>query len=395
MSKENSVVIVSAKRSPIGSFQGAISSVPAPKLGSLVISKILEETMMDPLLVDEIIMGNVLSAGIGQAPARQAALGSGLPDTVECLTINKMCGSGLKAVMLASQVIQVSDANIVIAGGFENMSQAPYLIPKARTGYRLGHGNLIDSMIFDGLWDVYNDIHMGSCAEICASDRDYSISDQNDFAKESYRRAIDAQKSGAFNNEIIAIDVKNKNNTITFNDDEEPEKVNFEKMDTLKPVFKEDGTITAANASKINDGAACLLLMSEYKASELGFKPLARIVSQSSAAHDPKWFTTAPIEAIKKVLMKADMEVDDINLWEINEAFAPVAMSVIDDYNLDHGKVNINGGAIALGHPIGASGARILTTLIHSLNQKEKSIGLATLCIGGGEASALIVERIN
>jgi len=395
MSKENSVVIVSAKRSPIGSFQGAISSVPAPKLGSLVISKILEETMMDPLLVDEIIMGNVLSAGIGQAPARQAALGSGLPDTVECLTINKMCGSGLKAVMLASQAIQVNNANVVIAGGFENMSQAPYLIPKARTGYRLGHGNLIDSMIFDGLWDVYNDIHMGSCAEICASDRDYSISDQNDFAKESYRRAIDAQKSGAFNNEIIAIDVKNKNNTITFNDDEEPEKVNFEKMDTLKPVFKEDGTITAANASKINDGAACLLLMSEYKASELGFKPLARIVSQSSAAHDPKWFTTAPIEAIKKVLMKADMEVDDINLWEINEAFAPVAMSVIDDYNLDHGKVNINGGAIALGHPIGASGARILTTLIHSLNQKEKSIGLATLCIGGGEASALIVERIN
>ena len=395
MSKENSIVIVSAKRLPIGSFQGAISSVPAPKLGSLVISKILEETMMDPLLVDEIIMGNVLSAGIGQAPARQAALGSGLPDTVECLTINKMCGSGLKAVMLASQAIQVSDANVVIAGGFENMSQAPYLIPKARTGYRLGHGNLIDSMIFDGLWDVYNDIHMGNCAEICARDRDYSISDQNDFAKESYRRAIDAQKSGAFNNEIIAIDVKNKNNTITFNDDEEPEKVNFEKMDTLKPVFEEDGTITAANASKINDGAACLLLMSENRASELGFKPLARIVSQSSAAHDPKWFTTAPIEAIKKVLMKADMEVDDINLWEINEAFAPVTMSVIDDYNLDHGKVNINGGAIALGHPIGASGARILTTLIHSLNQKEKSIGLATLCIGGGEASALIVERIN
>lgn len=395
MSKENSIVIVSAKRLPIGSFQGAISSVPAPKLGSLVISKILEETMMDPLLVDEIIMGNVLSAGIGQAPARQAALGSGLPDTVECLTINKMCGSGLKAVMLASQAILVSDANIVIAGGFENMSQAPYLIPKARTGYRLGHGNLIDSMILDGLWDVYNDIHMGNCAEICARDRDYSISDQNDFAKESYRRAIDAQKSGAFNNEIIAIDVKNKNNTITFNDDEEPEKVNFEKMDTLKPVFEEDGTITAANASKINDGAACLLLMSENRASELGFKPLARIVSQSSAAHDPKWFTTAPIEAIKKVLMKADMEVDDINLWEINEAFAPVTMSVIDDYNLDHGKVNINGGAIALGHPIGASGARILTTLIHSLNQKEKSIGLATLCIGGGEASALIVERIN
>tara|TARA_B100001964_G_C14201048_1_gene585820 strand:- start:521 stop:1708 length:1188 start_codon:yes stop_codon:yes gene_type:complete len=395
MSKQNSVVIVSAKRSPIGSFQGAISSVPATKLGSLVISKILEETMIDCLLIDEVIMGNVLSAGVGQAPARQAALASGLPDTVECLTINKMCGSGLKAVMLAAQAIQVKDANVIIAGGFENMSQAPYLIPKARNGYRLGHGDLIDSMITDGLWDVYNDMHMGSCAEICARDRNYSISDQNDFAKESYRRAIDAQKKGAFNNEIISIDIKNKNNTVTFNNDEEPEKVNFEKMDTLKPVFEEDGSITAANASKINDGAACLLLMSENRASELGFKPLARIISQASAAHDPKWFTTAPIEAIKKVLSKADMEVDDIDLWEINEAFAPVPMSVIDDYNLDYKKVNINGGAIALGHPIGASGARILTTLTHALPQKEKAIGLATLCIGGGEASALIIERLN
>tara|TARA_B100001996_G_scaffold58706_1_gene41738 strand:+ start:2715 stop:3902 length:1188 start_codon:yes stop_codon:yes gene_type:complete len=395
MSNQNSIVIVSAKRSPIGSFQGAISSVPATKLGSLVISKILEDTMIDNSLIDEVIMGNVLSAGIGQAPARQAALGAGLPDTVECLTINKMCGSGLKAVMLAAQGIQVKDANIIIAGGFENMSQAPYLISKARNGYRLGHGDLVDSLISDGLWDVYNDMHMGSCAEICARDRNYTISDQNDFAKESYRRAIDAQKKGVFNNEIVSIDIKNKNKTITFDNDEEPKKVNFEKMDTLKPVFKEDGTITAANASKINDGAASLLLMSENKASELGFKPLARIVSQASAAHDPKWFTTAPIEAIKKVLMKADMEVDDIDLWEVNEAFAPVTMSVIDEYNLDYEKVNINGGAIALGHPIGASGARILTTLTHALHHKEKAIGLATLCIGGGEASALIIERLN
>ena len=395
MSNQNSVVIVSAKRSPIGSFQGAISSVPATKLGSLVISKILEDTMIDNSLIDEVIMGNVLSAGIGQAPARQAALTAGLPDTVECLTINKMCGSGLKAVMLAAQAIQVKDANIIIAGGFENMSQAPYLIPKARNGYRLGHGNLIDSMISDGLWDVYNDMHMGSCAEICARDRNYTISDQNDFAKESYRRAINARKKGVFINELISIDIKNKNNTITFNNDEEPEKVNFEKMDILKPVFEEDGTITAANASKINDGAASLLLMSENKASELGFNPLARIISQASAAHDPKWFTTAPIEAIKKVLIKADMEVDDIDLWEINEAFAPVTMSVIDDYNLDYEKVNINGGAIALGHPIGASGARILTTLTHALHHRDKATGLATLCIGGGEASALIIERLN
>lgn len=395
MNKENSVVIVSAKRSPIGSFQGAISSISAPKLGSLIISKILEETTVDPFLVDEIIMGNVLSAGIGQAPARQAAIGAGMPDSVECLTINKMCGSGLKAVMLGSQAIQVNDANIIIAGGFESMSQSPYLVPKARAGYRLGHGNLIDSVIFDGLWDVYNDIHMGNCAEICARDRGYSIIDQNDFAKESYQRAINAQEIGAFNNEIVSIEVKNKNNTITFDNDEEPKKVNFEKMDTLKPVFEKDGTITAANASTINDGAACLLMMSENKASELGFKPLARIISQASAAQDPKWFTTAPIEAIKKVLMKVDLTVDDIDLWEINEAFAPVVMAVVDDYNLDYGKININGGAIALGHPIGASGARILTTLIHSLNQKEKSLGLATICIGGGEASAVIVERIN
>ena len=394
MNKENSVVIVSAKRSPIGSFQGAISSISAPKLGSLIISNILEETTVDPFLVDEIIMGNVLSAGIGQAPARQAAIGAGMPDSVECLTINKMCGSGLKAVMLGSQAIQVNDANIIIAGGFESMSQSPYLVPKARAGYRLGHGNLIDSVIFDGLWDVYNDIHMGNCAEICARDRGYSIIDQNDFAKESYQRAINAQEIGAFNNEIVSIEVKNKNNTITFDNDEEPKKVNFEKMDTLKPVFEKDGTITAANASTINDGAACLLMMSENKASELGFKPLARIISQASAAQDPKWFTTAPIEAIKKVLTKVDLTVDDIDLWEINEAFAPVVMAVVDDYNLDYGKININGGAIALGHPIGASGARILTTLIHSLNQKEKSLGLATICIGGGEASAVIIERI-
>ena len=324
MNKENSVVIVSAKRSPIGSFQGAISSISAPKLGSLIISKILEETTVDPFLVDEIIMGNVLSAGIGQAPARQAAIGAGMPDSVECLTINKMCGSGLKAVMLGSQAIQVNDANIIIAGGFESMSQSPYLVPKARAGYRLGHGNLIDSVIFDGLWDVYNDIHMGNCAEICARDRGYSIIDQNDFAKESYQRAINAQEIGAFNNEIVSIEVKNKNNTITFDNDEEPKKVNFEKMDTLKPVFEKDGTITAANASTINDGAACLLMMSENKASELGFTPLARIMSQASAAQDPKWFTTAPIEAIKKVLMKVDLTVDDIDLWEINEAFAPV-----------------------------------------------------------------------
>ena len=395
MNKKHNVVIVSARRTPIGSFQGGLSIVSAPKFGSLVISEILNDTMLDPLLIDEVIMGNVLSAGLGQAPARQATIGAGLPDSIECLTINKMCASGLKAVMLDAQAIQVNDANIIIAGGFENMSQAPYILPKARAGYRLGNGRLIDSMINDGLWDVYNDIHMGNCAEICARERNYSINDQNDFAKESYRRAIDAQKSGAFTNEIISVNVENRSNTIIFKEDEEPKNVNFDKMDKLSPAFEEDGSITAANASKINDGAACLLLMSENKASELGLNPLARILYQSSAAHDPKWFTTAPIKAIKKILIKANMEVNDIDLWEINEAFAPVVMSVMDDYNLDHGKINVNGGAIALGHPIGASGARILTTLIHALNQKDLSLGLATLCIGGGEASALIIERVN
>ena len=339
MNKKHNVVIVSARRTPIGSFQGGLSVVSAPKLGSLVISEILNDTMLDPLLIDEVIMGNVLSAGLGQAPARQATIGAGLPDSIECLTINKMCASGLKAVMLAAQAIQVNDANIIIAGGFENMSQAPYILPKARAGYRLGNGRLIDSMINDGLWDVYNDIHMGNCAEICARERNYSINDQNDFAKESYRRAIDAQKSGAFTNEIISVNVENRSNTTIFKEDEEPKNVNFDKMDKLSPAFEEDGSITAANASKINDGAACLLLLSENKASELGLNPLARILYQSSAAHDPKWFTTAPIKAIKKILIKANMEVNDIDLWEINEAFAPVVMSVMDDYNLDHGKI--------------------------------------------------------
>jgi acetyl-CoA C-acetyltransferase len=395
MTNLKNVVISAAKRTPIGSFQGSISSVSGPDLGAKVIGGILEEMVLDPSSVNEVIMGNVLAAGLGQAPARQAALGSGLPNTVECITINKMCGSGLKAVMLATQAIQVSDADIIIAGGFENMSQAPYLLSKGRAGYRLGHGELIDSMITDGLWDVYNDTHMGNCAEICARDRHYSKEDQNDFAKESYIRALDAQKTGAFNDEIIAVDVTDrKRNTITIDIDEEPGRVNFDKIDKLRPAFEKDGTVTAGNASKINDGAAGVLLMSETKVTELGFTPMVRIYSQASAAQEPEWFTTAPIKAINKVLEKAGMEVADIDLWEINEAFAPVAMAVMDDFNLDHSKVNVNGGAIALGHPIGASGARTLTTLIHALKSLDVTTGLVTLCIGGGEASAMIIERI-
>ena len=395
MEKIQNVVITAAKRTPVGAFQGSISSVSGPDLGAKVIGGILEETMLDPASVNEVIMGNVLTAGLGQAPARQAALESGLPNTVECTTINKMCGSGLKAAMLATQAIQLGDADIIIAGGFENMSQAPYLLSKGRDGYRLGHGELIDSMITDGLWDVYNDTHMGNCAEICARDRHYSKEDQNDFAKESYTRALDAQKTGAFNDEIIAVDVMDrKKNTVTINIDEEPGRANFDKMDKLRSAFEKDGTVTAGNASKINDGAAGVLLISETKATELGFTPLVRIISQASAAQEPEWFTTAPIKAISKVLEKAGMEVADIDLWEINEAFAPVAMAVMDDFNLDHNKVNVNGGAIALGHPIGASGARILTTLIYALKSRDVTTGLATLCIGGGEASAMIVERV-
>ena len=395
MEKIQNVVIAAAKRTPVGAFQGSISSVSGPDLGAKVIGGILEETMLDPASVNEVIMGNVLAAGLGQAPARQAALGSGLPDTVECITINKMCGSGLKAAMLATQAIQVGDADIIIAGGFENMSQAPYLLSKGREGYRLGHGELIDSMITDGLWDVYNDTHMGNFAEICARDRHYSKEDQNDFAKESYTRALDAQKTGAFNDEILAVDVTDrKRNTVTINIDEEPGRANFDKMDKLRPAFEKDGTVTAGNASKINDGAAGVLLMSKTKATELGFTPLVRIHNQASAAQEPEWFTTAPIKAISKVLEKAGMEVADIDLWEINEAFALVAMAVMDDFNLDHSKVNVNGGAIALGHPIGASGARTLTTLIHALKSQDLTTGLVTLCIGGGEASAMIVESI-
>jgi acetyl-CoA C-acetyltransferase len=394
MFKLRKVVILSAKRTPVGAFQGSISPVPAHQLGSSVIQAVLEETGIDSNMIDEIIMGNVLSAGQGQAPARQAALGAGLPNSVECLTINKMCGSGLKAVMLAAQAIQTGDAEIVIAGGMENMTQAPYLLPKGRDGHRLGHGQLIDSMIQDGLWDVYSNKHMGNCAEICAHDKNYSREDQDNFAKESYTRAQLAQRNGSFTDEIVSVSVpQRKGDSLVVDTDEEPGRANFEKMVKLHPAFEKDGTITAANASKINDGAAAVMLISLEKAKELGLKSLATVVAQASAAHEPEWFTTAPTKAIQKVLDKANLTVEDIDLWEINEAFAPVAMAAIEDFKLDHSKVNVNGGAIAIGHPIGGSGARILTTLIHAMKNRVVQTGLATLCIGGGEASAMVVRR--
>ena len=395
MSKLKGVVIVSAKRTAVGSFNGSLSSVPAIKLGSAVIKGLVDDTKIDPQNINEVIMGCVLPAGQGQAPARQAALGAELPISVECMTINKVCGSGLKSAMLATQAIQVGDADVVIAGGMENMSLAPYLLPKARTGYRMGHGKIIDSMVNDGLWDVYNNIHMGNCAEICVKDRNYTREQQDDFAIDSYKKAQAAQGDGLFKDEITSIEIpQRKGDPVVVNIDDEPSRTNFDKIPKLRPAFEKEGTVTAANASKINDGAAAVMLMSSDKAEHLKLKPLVRIVSQASAAQEPEWFTTAPSKAIAKALDKADLQIDDIDLWEINEAFAPVAMAAVDDFNLDMNKVNVNGGAIAIGHPIGASGARIFTTLIHAMQKHNAKYGLATLCIGGGEASAVIVERI-
>ena len=388
-------VIVAAKRTPIGAFQGNLSSVLAPKLGAIAIKAVVEETGIDKSQINEVIMGNVLSAGIGQAPARQASIQAGLPNSVEALTINKMCGSGLKAVMLADQAIRCGDAEVVIAGGMESMSNAPYLLKHARSGQRLGHDKMIDSLIHDGLWDAYNDTHMGNCAEMLSKERNYSREAQDEFAVTSYKRAQSAQAEGVFDSEIVPVKIpQRKGNPIKVSEDEEPGKARFDKIPTLRPAFEKDGAITAANASKLNDGAAAVLIMSAEKANELGLTPIARIIAQASAAHEPEWFTTAPGKAIGKVLEKANLSANDIDLWEINEAFSAVTMAAIDDFKIDPAKVNIYGGAVAIGHPIGASGARIFTTLMNGMTRTETKYGLATLCIGGGEASAMIVEKV-
>jgi acetyl-CoA C-acetyltransferase len=388
------VVIASAKRTPIGSLNGSLSNFSAPELGSFVIKSILQETGIDPNIVDEVIMGNVLTAGVGQAPARQAALYAGLPEKVECLTINKMCGSGLKSVMLAHHAILAGDADVIIAGGQESMSNAPYLLKKARSGYRLGHGEIYDSMITDGLWDVYNNIHMGNCAEKCAKDFSMTREEVDNFAIQSYKKSLAAIESGKFVNEITPVKIQSKIKEQIIDTDEEPAKVIFDKIPSLKPVFDKNGIVTAANASKINDGAAALLVLSEEKAKELGLKPLVEIIAQSSAAKLPIDFTTAPADAIQKVIKKTNLQLSDINLFEINEAFAVVSLAVNKLLNLNIEIVNVNGGAIALGHPIGASGARILATLIHEMKKRNSEFGLASLCIGGGEASAIIVKNI-
>lgn len=388
------VVIASACRTPIGALQGSLSSLPGPKLGSIVIKEALQRAGIGGQDVSEVIMGEVLPAGVGQAPARQASIGAGIPNSVPCMTINKVCGSGLKSVMLAAQAIMVGDADVVVAGGMESMSNAPYLLSKARTGYRLGHGELIDSMIKDGLWDVYNDYHMGLAAELCASECNVPRAAQDEFAINSYKKAIDAQRNGYFKDEIVPVEIpQRKGDPILVAEDEEPGRANFEKMPTLRPVFKKEGTVTAANASSINDGAAACVVMSKERAEKLGIEPLATIVAQASAAKAPEWFTTAPADAMKKILDRANLKLEEIDLFEVNEAFAVVNLAVAGELGIDLEKMNVHGGAVALGHPIGASGARILTTLLYAMKRYDKKRGLATLCIGGGEASAVIVER--
>ena len=385
----NETFIIQACRTPIGSYGGTLSEFSSPQLGAKVISGLFDQIDIGVNEVDEVIMGNVLSAGIGQAPARQAALYSGLPNKVECLTINKMCGSGLKAIMLGDNIIKSDGAGLIIAGGMESMSNAPLLMSKSIN--RIGHQRMIDSMLHDGLWDAYNDMHMGNCAEMLAAERNYTREQQDKYSVRSYQRAQEAQEKGYFDNEIISL---TNSKEISIINDEEPGRAKFEKIPMIKPVFEKNGTITAANASKLNDGAAAVMLMSKDNIEKYNIKPIARILSHCSFAHDPKWFTTAPGEAIKKVLAQARLSIEDIGLWEINEAFATVTMAAIDDFNLEDARVNIHGGSVALGHPIGASGARILTTLIYALERTKKNIGLATLCIGGGEASAMIIEKL-
>lgn len=392
----NDVFIVSSARTPIGSFNGKLSSISAPRLGAIAISEALKRAHVKGEEVSEVFMGAVLTAGVGQAPARQASLFAGLPTSIPATTIGKVCGSGLKSVAIAKQAIQSGEAEIVVAGGMENMSRAPHLLENARQGYRLGHTEIKDSMIKDGLWDVYHQYHMGSAAELCVKKYRLSRKAQDDYAIESYHRALLAQKQGLFKDEIVPITLnETRNDPQMVDTDEEPLKFNEEKISTLKPVFvPNDGTITAANASKINDGAAALILMNWKEVKKRRLTPLAKIVAYAEASQAPEWFTTAPIEAIQRVVKKAKLKIKDLDLFEINEAFAAVALVAMHQLKLNPQKVNVHGGAIALGHPIGASGARILTTLLYAMKRYKARRGLASLCIGSGEANAMIVERV-
>ena len=387
------VVIVSAVRTPIGSFMGSLSSVTAPQLGAIAIKGALDKINLNPKLVEEVIMGNVVQAGTGQAPARQAAIFAGLPNTIPCTTINKVCASGMKAVMQAAQAIALGDATIIVAGGMENMSLIPHYV-HLRNGHKFGPTTLIDGMQKDGLVDAYDNNAMGVCADACATKYSFTREDQDNFAIQSYNRSAQAWKDGKFANEVVPVEVpQRRGDAIVISEDEEFKNVRLDKIPTLRAAFSKDGTVTAANASTINDGAAALVLMSEEKAAELKLKPLATIVSYADAAHEPEWFTTAPAKALPKALEKANLNIDEIDFFEFNEAFSVVGLANMKILGLSDTNVNVNGGAVSLGHPLGCSGARILVTLINVLEQQKGKIGAAAICNGGGGASALIIQR--
>jgi acetyl-CoA C-acetyltransferase len=389
------VYILAARRTPLGAFMGALSTVPSPRLGATAIQSALKDAGVEAKSVDQVYMGCVLAAGVGQAPARQAAIYAGLSNAVPCTTVNKVCGSGMKAVMLGAQSIETGEAEVVVAGGMENMSMVPHYLEGARSGLRMGHQKFIDGMIKDGLWDPYNDFHMGNAAELCAREMRFSREEQDRFAIQSFERAQSATRSGKFKNEIAAVTIaQKKGDAIVVDTDEGPFKAQFEKMPKLSPVFQKDGTVTAANASTINDGAAALVLASEEYVKKTGAKPLAKLVGYAQHAQSPEWFTTAPVEASRKVLKKSGWSVGDVDLFEVNEAFAVVALAAQKELGLPNEKLNVHGGAVSLGHPIGASGARILVTLVHALQSGGKRKGLASICIGGGEATAVTVECI-
>lgn len=391
MNKE--VVIVSMARTPIGSFLGALSTIPAPKLGAIAIKGALDKINLDPSQVQEVLMGNVVQAGTGQAPARQAAIYAGIPDTVPCTTINKVCASGMKTVMQAAQSIALGDADIIVAGGMENMSLIPHYM-HARSATKFGPATLVDGMQRDGLVDVYDGNAMGVCADACATEYNFSREDQDAFAIQSYKRSAAAWDAGKFDNEVVPVEVpQRRGEPIIVSKDEEYSNVRMEKIPALRPAFTKDGTVTAANASTINDGAAALVLMSKEKANELGLKPLATIKSYADAAQEPKWFTTAPAKALPKALAKANLALSDVDFFEFNEAFAVVGLANMKILGLNDSNVNVNGGAVSLGHPLGCSGARILITLISVLEQNNAKIGAAAICNGGGGASAIVLER--
>jgi len=388
------VYLAGGVRTPIGGFLGTLAEVPAAKLGSIAIQAALHRSGAPADQVDEVIMGNVLSAGQGQNVARQAALGAGLPQRVGAMTVNKVCGSGLKAVILASQAIQCGDAELIVAGGTENMSLAPYLLPKARTGYRMGNGELVDSMIKDGLWDVYHNKHMGEHGDCCAGKCEFSRQDQDNFAVASYQRALKAQAEGIFAQEITPVQIADRKGTVTVDKDEEPGRFNEEKLRALRPAFGKDGSVTAGNASSINDAAAAVVVVSPEKAETLGIAPQAKILGYSTMSREPEWFTLAPVGAVERLMQKLGWKVGDVDLFEVNEAFSVVPMAVMKELNVPHEKMNVLGGAVALGHPIGASGTRVLVTLLNALKQRGLKTGIASLCIGGGEAVAMAVQRL-